>query len=251
MAKLRVERHDDGVALLTLDDPERRNAMGAEMGAELIEACERFSSPDERPRVLVITGEGTAFCAGADLPTLFGDQDRDVKDTHAALGEYYQAFLSVRALPFPTVAAVNGPAVGAGLNLALACDLRIAGPSATFGATFATIGLHPGGGCTWFLVEALGASRALRTLLLGEALDARQAVSWGLADGPEEDVRAAALALAARIARVDAPLAGHIKRAVRLAVETGDLQAVLEYETWAQAASANSPRLQEWVARFR
>lgn len=249
MTLVRLEAQDGGVRLLTLADPERRNALGAQVGAELIAACAAVRE-DPDARTLVVTGEGSAFCAGADLPALFGDADRPVTATHALLQAYYRAFFAVLELPIPTVAAVNGPAVGAGLNLAMACDVRIAGADAAFGATFTRIGLHPGGGCTWFLVRALGASRALRTLLLGETLDAARAVDWGLAEGPEEDCVGAALALAARFARVDPQLARHVKRAVGIAVETGDLGATLEYESWAQAASASSPQLKDWVARF-
>ena len=168
---------------------------------------------------------------------------------HAGLQSYYRAFLSVRELPIPTIAAINGAAVGAGLNLAMACDVRLAGPHATLGATFSRIGLHPGGGCTWFLVKALGASKALSTLLLGEALDAAAAVRLGLAEGPEDDVVGAAMELAARYAEVDPNLARHIKRAVGIAVETDSLAATMEYESWAQAASASSEQLKAWVAR--
>jgi enoyl-CoA hydratase len=246
----RIETPADGVRLLTLTDAERRNPMGEAMRGEVLDHLAELRD-DADVRVLVITGEGPAFCAGADLPDLFGDPDRPVTDTHERLQSYYQAFLGVHALKIPTIAAVNGPAVGAGLNLAMACDIRIAGRAAAFGATFARIGLHPGGGCTWFLVRALGASRALRTLLLGDTIEAERAVAWGLADGPSDDCVAAAVELAGRIARVEPRLARHITRAVGLAVETDDLRAVLEYESWAQAASASSEQLQSWVARFR
>lgn len=249
MNKVRLEDRGDGVRLLTLTDPDRRNAMGAQMGAELIAACHQVRE-DAQARVLVVTGEGRAFCAGADLPALFGDPDRPVTDTHRGLQTYYQAFFSVLQLPLPTIAAVNGPAVGAGLNLALACDVRIAGAAASFGATFAKIGLHPGGGCTWFLVQALGASRALQTLLLGDSLDAARAVEWGLAEGVAGDPVADALEMAERFAAVGPELARSIKRSVGIAVRTGDLEAVVEYESWAQAASASSPVLQAWVAKF-
>lgn len=262
MSTVRVEDWGGGVRLLTLNDPDRRNAMGEQMGRELRAAVADVRGDVGRgggegaggsggTRVLVITGEGSAFCAGADLPALFGDPDRPVVDTHTALQDYYRAFLDVYDLPIPTIAAVNGPAVGAGLNLALACKVRIAGPEATFGATFARIGLHPGGGCTWFLVRALGGARALRTLLLGDTIEAGQAVAWGLAEGPEDDPVAAALALAERFARVEPALARHITRSVALAVETDDLGAVLEYESWAQAASAGSEQLKAWVEKFR
>jgi enoyl-CoA hydratase len=250
MATTRLAQHENGVRVLTLTDPDRRNALGPEMGTEILRATSALAD-DPDARALVVTGEGSAFCAGADLPALFGDADRDVTKTHEGLQAYYRAFLSVHELALPTVAAVNGPAVGAGLNLAMACDVRIAGRDATFGATFARIGLHPGGGCTWFLVRALGRSRALRTLLLGDTIAADRAVEWGLAEGPSDDPLAEALELAGRFAQVDPALARHILRAVDLATETDDLTAVLEYESWAQAASAGSPQLQTWVERFR
>ncbi len=250
MSRVSVDVAADGVRLITLRDPRRRNAMDEQMGTELIAAAADLRS-DPDVRVVVVTGEGKAFCAGADLPALLGESERPVVDVHAGLQRYYRAFLSMLELPMPTIAAVNGPAVGAGLNLAMACDIRVAGPAASFGATFAKIGLHPGGGCTWFLVRVVGASRALQTLLLAEPVGAEQAVSWGLAEGVEDDPVAAAVALGERIASVDSGLARSIKRSVGIAVETGDLGAVLEYESWAQAASASSPQLQEWVARFR
>lgn len=250
MSRIVVTPREGGVVLWELDDPDRRNAMGPGMAAAMVEAAAALRA-DPSVRVLVVTGRGKAFCAGADLPALFGEPGaRPIQEVHAGLQAYYRAFLAVRELPFPTVAAVNGAAVGAGLNLAMACDARVAGPHATFGATFARIGLHPGGGCTWFLVRALGASRALSALLLGETMDAPTAVRLGLAEGPEDDPLAAALDLAGRYAAVDPLLARHIKRAVGIAVETDSLAATLEYETWAQAASANSEQLAAWVAGF-
>lgn len=246
---LSLDRAADGVATLTLTDPDRRNAMGEEMAAEMIAAAAALAR-DPGVRALVVTGAGKGFCAGADLPQLFGPSDRSVQQVHADLQGYYRAFHAIRELPFPTIAAVNGAAVGAGLNLAMACDVRIAGTHARFGATFAKIGLHPGGGCTWFLVKAMGPSRALTTLLLGDLIDAPRAVALGLAEGPEDDCVGVATTLARRFAEVDPLLARHIKTAVGIAVATDDVGAVLEYESWAQAASATSDQLREWVARF-
>jgi enoyl-CoA hydratase len=250
MERIRLEMHEDGLAILTLTDPTRRNAMGKEMGAELRDVAASLQG-DPHAHALVVTGEGKAFCAGADLPQLFGDPDRPTTAVHEGLREYYRAFLDLRDLRIPTIAAVNGPAIGAGLNLALACDMRIAGERATFGATFARIGLHPGGGCTWFLVQTLGSARALRVLLRAEAISAEEAVALGLADGPVADPLVAAVTLAREFLQVDPVLAQHIKKAVRLAEQTGDLDAVLAYESWAQAASVASPQLQAWVDRFR
>ncbi len=249
MSKLQVTMTGNGVATMTLTDPDRRNAMGHEMALEMISAAADLTE-DTDVRALVVTGEGKGFCAGADLPQLFGDATRSVPQIREELQGYYQAFLAIRALPFPTIAAVNGAAVGAGLNLAMACDVRIAGTHAKLGATFSKIGLHPGGGCTWFLVKAMGPSRALTTLLLGDLLDAERAVELGLAEGPEEDCVAVATALAHRFAEVDPQLARHIKTSVGIAVDTDDLGAVLEYESWAQAASAQSDQLQQWVSKF-
>ena len=250
MSSVRLEERDGGIRLVTLDDPERRNAMSAQMGEDLITTLRQVDQ-DPEARVCVLTGAGSAFCAGADLPAMFGDAAQDVRATHERLQGYYAPFFVLHDMALPTVAAVNGPAVGAGLNLAMAADMRVAGPDATFAATFTRIGLHPGGGCTYFLVRALGGSRALRALLLGESIKGPQACALGLAEGPEEDPLAAALDLAGHLSEVDPLLARHTKKAVRIAVETDDLRAVLEYESWAQAASASSEQLQEWVARFR
>jgi len=249
MTLVETDDHDGGVRVLRLNDPDRRNAMGLALGARLREAVARCAS--DGVQVVVLTGAGTAFCAGADLPELFGDADRPTADTAGVLRGYYRAFLDVAELDVPTIAAVNGPAVGAGLNLALACDLRVAGADATFGATFARIGLHPGGGCTWFLVHELGYARALDILLRGRTLDAAEAVAAGLATGPSDDPVGDAIALATDITGTAAALAVPIKRTARLAAAGAPFDAVLEAETAAQAESAASERLQEWVARFR
>jgi enoyl-CoA hydratase len=249
MALVEIIDHDAAVRELRLNDPDRRNAMSMALGEALRGAVAQCVA-DEAP-VVVLTGAGTAFCAGADLPELFGDADQPQSQMRAQLSEYYRAFLDVYELPMPTIAAVNGPAVGAGLNLALACDLRVAGHDATFGATFARIGLHPGGGCTWFLVNQIGYARAVQTLLRGQTLDAARAVADGLAEGPFRDPMDHALTIAAEIAGAEPPLATQIKATARLAASGADFAAVLEAETAAQAASARSQRLRAWVDRFR
>lgn len=245
-----LERDDHGVRCLALNDPGRRNAMGGPL-AEAVRAALAEVAADPRSRALVVTGRGSAFCAGADLPELFGDASVPVPERRAALGAYYRTFDQVRDLPIPTIAAINGPAVGAGLNLALACDHRIAAPDAALGATFARIGLHPGGGCAWMLVRLAGRSAALRILLLGETLDGRRALGEGLVDACADDPLAEALALARRYARVDADLARQIKQAVDLAAGRAGLAESAAYESWAQAVSAGSPALAAWVERFR
>lgn len=249
MALVEISNHDTGVRELRLNDPGRRNAMSVALGDELraaVTAC-----VDDHVPVVVLTGAGTAFCAGADLPELFGDVDQPAEQMQRRLREYYRTFLDVHRLAVPTIAAVNGPAVGAGLNLALACDIRVAGPTATFGATFARIGLHPGGGCTWFLVQQIGYARAVQTLLRGQTLDATQAAAAGLADGPFDDPLGHSLTVAGEIAATEPALASEIKATARMAAAGAPFDQVLEAETIAQAASTRSERLRAWVDRFR
>ncbi|PXY22539.1 enoyl-CoA hydratase [Prauserella muralis] len=241
---------DAGRWTLTLTDPDRRNCLDEAMCAELGEAIAKVgASPGAR--TLVVAGQGSAFCAGADLPALFGSAaDRPVGEIRSHLHRVYDSFLRLRELPIPTVAAVQGAAVGAGLNLAMACDVRIAGPKASFAATFSRIGLHPGGGCTYFLVDALGPQKALALLLDGGALDGETAVREGVALELADNPLARATELAVRWAELDPALARDIKSAVGIA-KTGDFAATLEFESWAQAASATGPAIQEVVARFR
>jgi enoyl-CoA hydratase len=247
--KLRFERRDDGVRILTLNDPERRNAIGGELRAALLDAVAAVAG-DADARVLVVTGEGSSFCAGADLPEVFGDVGAPVGELRDRLRSYYRSFLGILDLTIPTIAAVQGPAIGAGLNLALVCDLCFVGPGAKLGATFSRIGLHPGGGCTYFLTRAVGRQRALSILLEGQTLDAETAVSYGLALELVEDPRARALEVAEMLAGRDPGTLRDIKRAVRLA-ETDGFEASTDFEAWAQAASAKKPEIQQMVERFR
>jgi enoyl-CoA hydratase len=247
-SKVRLEA-EGGRRVLTLDDPDRRNALDARMRQDLADAITAVAA-DADARVLVVTGAGTAFCAGADLPAVFGGEERPVADVRRDLHEVYDSFLRMLELPIPTIAAVQGPAVGAGLNLAMACDVRVAGPKAEFAATFTQIGLHPGGGCTSFLVRALGPQRALALLLDGGAVSGPESVAAGLAVAVEDDPLAAAVAMADRWAALEPELVRDVKRSVQIAAR-GDFQASLEFESWAQASSAHSPRLREFVARFR
>lgn len=239
----------EGVSVLTLNDPDRRNAMSPALQADLGAAVDAIAA-DRDVRVLIVTGAGTAFSAGADLPAVFGQLDRHVSEIRDGLRAIYDSFLRVRRLPIPTIAAVNGAAVGAGVNLAMCCDARVAGPRTKFGITFTQLGLHPGGGCTYFLTQALGRQRALALIMDGGALDADEALRLGLVLQIADDPVAEALAIAQRWAGVDPRLARDVKRAVGLA-EGGDFDATLDFEAWAQASSTRSPKLAEAIARFR
>jgi enoyl-CoA hydratase len=185
-----IENH---VALITVNDPDRRNALTDEMSALLRAAVERAEA-DPEVHAVVITGAGKAFCAGADLSALGSAGSGEAE---SGLRRIYDGFMAVGNCRLPTIAAVNGAAVGAGLNLALAADVRIAGPGALFDARFQKLGLHPGGGATWMLQRAVGPQVARAALLFGMRFDAESAVRHGLALSVADDPVAAALELAA------------------------------------------------------
>lgn len=247
--RVRLARDEAGLYTLLLDDPDRRNCLDLEVCDELVAAVTTIAA-DGDARAVVVGGVGKAFCAGADLPALFGDRDRTVNQTRTHLHRVYDSFLGLRGLAVPTIAAVQGAAVGAGLNLAMCCDVRIAGPNASFAATFSRIGLHPGGGCTWFLVDALGPQRAMALLLDGGAVDGPSAVRLGLALELADDPLAAAVERARTWCERDPELVRDIVAAVGVA-RSGGFEAALEFESWAQAASAGKPAIAAVVEKFR
>lgn len=249
MSLVRLENGPaEGVRVLTLDDPDKRNALSPQLQTDLAGAVDAVAA-DRDARVLVVAGSGPAFSAGADLPALFGEVQREVAETRAGLREVYDSFLRVRRLEIPTIAAVHGAAVGAGVNLAMSCDVRIAGPAAVFAVTFTKLGLHPGGGCTYFLTQALGRQRAISLILDGGSLDAAEALALGLVVDVVDDPKEAALETAARWAALDPRLVRDVKRAVGIA-ERGNFEETVDFESWAQAASANNPQLAAAVERF-
>ncbi len=171
MSLVRTER-DGSVAIITLDDHARRNALSLELCAGLSTAMDDVEN-DPTVGAIVITGAAPTFCAGADLTQLGGSR-RD------GLLAIYQGFLRVAASTLPTIAAVNGAAVGAGMNLALAADVRLAGRSARFDTRFLDLGIHPGGGHTWMLRRLVGAQATKAMVLFGERLDGVEAERIGL-----------------------------------------------------------------------
>ena len=193
MKFVHTEIHDR-VAVLTLDDAARRNAMSLEMAGEVALTFDRLEG-DPNVGAVVMTGRPPAFCSGADLGSL-GKSDRE-----AILG-IYEGFLRVGRSPLPSIAAVNGPAVGAGMNLVLVCDLCLAAPTARFDSRFLQLGIHPGGGHTWMLPRVAGRQTLNAMVLFGEALDGEEAVRHGLAWRcvAQEALVAEAVALAARAA---------------------------------------------------
>ena len=168
--------YEECTAIVTLNDSRRRNIISLPLVNELEAAFTAIESNPE-VRAVVVTGSGSAFCAGADLADLEAASQGDVE----GLKTVYRGFLRVAECPLPTIAAVNGPAVGAGMNLALSCDIRIAAHSAVFETRFMDLGLHPGGGHTWMLLRAVGWQASTAMLLLGQRLDGSEAASRGLA----------------------------------------------------------------------
>ena len=162
----------EGVAWLTLNNPTERNTLTAEMVGAVVAAMDAFEE-DDRVGAVVVTGAGSAFCAGANLGNL-------QTATAHSLGNIYEGFLRIARSPLPTLAAVNGAAVGAGMNLALGCDVRLASTRARFDTRFLQIGLHPGGGHTWMQLRTVGVQRAMAAVVFGQVLDGAEAERVGL-----------------------------------------------------------------------
>ena len=229
---------DNHVALITVNDPDRRNAVTDEMSRQLRAAVERAQA-DANVHAVVVTGAGKAFCAGADLSAL-GSAAKP------GLLRIYDGFMAVGKCTLPTIAAVNGPAVGAGLNLALASDVRIAGPDALFDARFQKLGLHPGGGATWMLQRAVGPQVARAALLFGMRFDAESAVRHGLALSIADDPVAAALELAAGPAAAPREVVLATKATMRATASPGSVdveqhELAKDIELGPQATSIESP----------
>ncbi len=235
---LHVER-DGRVAILTLDDPERRNALTASLVTAIVDAMDEIDA-DPAVGAVVVTGAGPAFCSGADVKALAAmaagtEEPADVRSIYAG-------FLRVLDSPLPTVAAVNGPAVGAGCNLALACDVRIAGASARFDARFLRIGIHPGGGHTWLLNRAVGPQTAAAMDLFGARLDGARAAAVGLAWEcvPDADLLAHAVALAGRAAEVPRELSVRTKATLAHTADLTDHDTAMRFELEHQVWSLRS-----------
>lgn len=239
---------EDRVAVLTVNDPERRNAVTFEISAALREAVDAAeANPDVH--ALIVTGAGKAFCAGADLSALG-------RATEDGLRKVYDGFLAVADCTLPTIAAVNGAAVGAGLNLALAADVRIAGPAALFDPRFQKLGIHPGGGATWMLQRGVGPQVARASLLFGMRFDAESAVRHGLALALADDPVAAARELAAGPAGAPREVVLSTKASMRATtnpgvVDTDQHRVAVDIELGPQATSIQSPEFQERLAAAR
>jgi enoyl-CoA hydratase len=254
VALVEVERRDPGVAVVTLNDPERRNAMTVAMG-EMLETVFRDLADEPDLRVAVLTGAPPAFSAGGDLAMLEDharrtrDEGFDATDT---MREFYGRFLAVRDLPVPTIAAINGHAVGAGLCVALGCDLRIVADEAKVGLNFARLALHPGMGGSWLLPRIVGEQRAAELLYTGRLASGTEMASYGLAleSLPSFEVLPRALTLADDIA-TSSPLVVRQLKVSLEAAATDTLEQHLDLEAANQAVNYGTEDFVEGLAAGR
>ncbi|WP_033294489.1 enoyl-CoA hydratase/isomerase family protein [Amycolatopsis jejuensis] len=239
-----------GVRLITLNQPKVRNAMTAEMTAAWDDAMKAVAE-DREVRAVVVTGAGSSFCAGADMSWLDQGAAEDITTDRLRdrMLPFYRSWLRPRELPVPVIAAVNGPAVGAGVCLALACDLRFAAATARFSTPFVYLGTHGGMGATRLLPEAIGLPRAREMLYTGREVPADEAHHWGLVADVHDDVLAAALETAAQIAKA-APIAVRLTKS-GLEQSAAGLEASIQWEALAQPVTMTTADLHEGVEAFR
>jgi enoyl-CoA hydratase len=222
---------DTGVAILTLNRPDTQNAMTVSMGDEF-ETAVRMLKKDSSVRCIVINGAGRAFSAGGDLKFLQSRPELDPSENSATMKRFYERFLSIRDVPVPVIAAIDGAAVGAGLCLAMACDIRITRPDAKLGATFVDLGLHPGMGASHFMPKLIGTEAAAKLLLTGELILGTEAKELGLVCELSQDPVERALELANRIASQSSVAVQTTIRSLRLSQEDS-----LQRALWREASS--------------
>ncbi|MDP3936802.1 MAG: enoyl-CoA hydratase/isomerase family protein [Deltaproteobacteria bacterium] len=238
----------DGIATVTLNQPEKRNAMSVQMGEEFLRAVGSLRDREDL-RVMVLTGAGRAFCAGGSLDMIQAKSAGSHDDNKATMVSFYRRFLSVLDLPFPTIASINGYAIGAGLCFALACDVRLAAEDARMGMNFVRLGLHPGMGATYLLPRLVGTARACELFFTGELVDGREAARVGLVNRavPAGELAEETSRVATRIA-MNAPVA---VRGVKQGVYRGfnsTLEEVFDYESSEQAKCFETADFAEGVS---
>jgi enoyl-CoA hydratase len=236
---------DDGVAVVRLDDEKRRNAISPAMVDEILETFDRVES-DTKIGAIVVTGAPPAFCAGADLSQLSGA-------VRPGLQKIYDGFLRIARCPLPTIAAVNGPAIGAGVNLALVCDLRIAASSARFESRFLDLGLHPGGGHIWMLRQLCGPQTAAAMVLFGERLNGEEAECRGVVWRCVQDDKLLEVATntARRAAEAPPELVRRTKATLRAMTSIDEHDAAVAHELEDQAWSVVQPEFAERLAALK
>ena len=237
----------DRVTTITLNRPDKLNAFSGTMREDLLAALREAPGS-----VIIITGAGRAFCAGGDVEYMSGLQkEADVHAFRKLLDAGRDVVTTIASLDKPVIAAVNGVAAGAGCNLALACDYRIASDSAKFSESFVKIGMHPDWGGTWLLPRLIGRSRAMEILMTGRMVDANEALTLGMVDRvvPSAELEAETEHLARAMASGPPIAIAGIKRALRLS-EKNDLRAQIDVESEHQLAAFHSKDAAEGMAAF-
>lgn len=246
MADLRLERPADGVVRLVLDNEAERNAMSDAMTASWGEAIDRVKA-DPSVRAVIVTGAGSAFCAGGNLGWLSSSPDASPIQLREQMHPFYRQWLRIREVEVPTIAAINGAAIGAGLCMALACDLRYATTRAKLGVPFVKLGMHPGMAATYLLPDVVGPAHARDLLLTGRLVEGDEAVRLGLVSGvyDEPTFADAVLDIAVGIAGT-APIPSRLTK-VALRDGHADLEACLRFEALAQPLTLATADLQEGI----
>lgn len=246
-----LETRHDNIVTLTMNRPDKLNALSAQLSTALNEAFTRIAD-DDSVRVVVLTGAGRAFCSGGDLGAIGKGRERN--ETHELgpiLRSGMQAVLKMRLMPQPVIAAVHGPAAGAGMNLALAADIRIAADTATFGQTFSRVGLFPDYGGTYFLPELVGPSVAAEMFYTGEMIDAQTALRLGIVNHvvPAAQFETEVKGLASRIALAPPIAVRAVKKALFGSSEK-ELMRALEHEADVQMKCFYSEDCSEGIRAF-
>lgn len=246
-----LEAKHEGIATLVMNRPDRLNALNNELSVALNEALGHLAH-DEGVRVVVITGAGRAFCAGGDLGLIGkGRQSGATQQLEPLLRSGMQAVLKIRTMPQPVIAVVNGAAAGAGMNIALAADIRIAAEEATFGQNFAKVGLFPDFGGTYFLPQLVGPSKAAELFYTGDMIDANTALSLGIVNKvvPAAQLEAEVKALAQKIAQ-GPPVAIRAVKKTIFGSEKKRLSEALEQEVQEQIRCYLSEDCNEGIRAF-
>jgi enoyl-CoA hydratase len=241
----------DGVALVTLDNPDQRNAMSGPMTEAWVRTVQQLRD-DRDVRCVVVTGEGSAFCSGGDPKWIASEPDAPVHHLRDRMLGFYRAWLSVRDIEVPTIAAINGAAVGAGLCLALACDLRYAAASARMSVPFVKLGMHAGMAATYTLPNVVGEAHARDLLLTGRMVGAEEAFRMGMVSAvtPDEEFMGSVLETAAGIAAT-APVASRLTKVAMRDGGHADFQSCIDWEALAQPVTLATEDLQEGVRAGR
>ncbi len=238
-------RVENGVGWIRLNRPRQRNAIDGRLRSALAQAVKQ-GARDEAARVLVVTGEGQAFCAGADINEL-----TDTEGMGALPDEYGSLLNALRTAPKPTVAAIRGAAAGIGVALALCCDLRVATPDAFFRVAFVDIGLTVDGGATWLLPRVIGSARALELCYTGRRLGAEEAERWGLLNRvvPPDQLEPAVAELAGGLARGPRSALTAMKRSLVYG-EGASFEDTVTFEFLLQSTLIGAPDFKEGVSAF-